>query len=98
MHPLLATKGRIALYLCVWAAIGALLGYLVLITGKVSWEESGALALPLALFYAFVCLAPWYMCRVLPLGPAQIPKLVGNHVAAAVVAGLIWVVLAKLLA
>src|SRR5579871_3559338 len=98
MHPLLATKGRIALYLVVWAAIGALLGYLILITGKVSWEESAALALPLALFYAFVCLAPWYMCRVLPLGPAQIPKLVGNHVAAAVVAGLIWMVLAKSLA
>ena len=24
------------------------------------------MALPLALFYAFVCLAPWYMCRFLP--------------------------------
>jgi signal transduction histidine kinase len=98
MHPLLASKGRIALYLVVWAAIGALLGYLLVVTGKLAWVEACALSLPLALLYSFVCLAPWYMCRVLPLGPAQILKLIGNHVAAGVVAGLFWLVLAKLLA
>jgi two-component sensor histidine kinase len=95
MHPLLATKGRITLYLLIWAALGALLGYLLTITGGLAWLEASLLALPLALFYAFVCLAPWYMCRVLPLGPAQIPKLLGNHIAAAVVAALFWIVLAK---
>ena len=98
MHPLLATKGRISLYLLIWAVLGGLLGYLLTITGKLTWLEAGALALPLALFYAFVCLAPWYMCRVLPLGPSQIPKLLGNHVAAGVVAGLFWLGLAKVLA
>jgi two-component sensor histidine kinase len=98
MHPLLATKGRITLYLLVWAALGGLLGYLLTITGKLTGVEAGALSLPLALFYAFVCLAPWYMCRALPLGPYQIPKLVGNDVAAGVVAGLFWIVLAKVLA
>jgi two-component system, LytTR family, sensor histidine kinase AlgZ len=98
MHPLLATKGRITLYLLVWAVLGGLLGFLLTITGKLNWVEAAALALPLALFYAFVCLAPWYMCRVLPLGPSQIPKLVGNHVAAGVVAALFWIVLAKVIA
>jgi len=98
MHPLLATKGRVALYSLIWLVLGALLAYLLMITGKLTWEESGALALPLVLFYAFVCLAPWYMCRVLPLGPSAIPKLLGNHVAAAAVAGLFWLVLAKVLA
>ncbi len=98
MHPLLATKARIALYLLVWLPLGALLGYLLSVTGNLAWIEAGAIALPLALFYALVCLGPWYLCRVLPLGPNQIPKLLGNHVAAGVVAGLIWIVLAKLLA
>jgi two-component system sensor histidine kinase AlgZ len=97
MHPLLAAKGRIALYLLSWLPLGGLLGYLLTVTGDLTWQEAGALALPLAVFYSFVCLAPWYMCRVLPLGPAQIPKLLGNHVAAGVVAGLLWIVLAKLL-
>jgi LytS/YehU family sensor histidine kinase len=59
--------------------------------------EAEALAVPLALFYAFVCLAPWYLCRVMPLGASHLPKLVLNHSAAAVVAGLLWVVLAKVL-
>jgi two-component system, LytTR family, sensor histidine kinase AlgZ len=96
MHPLLA-KGRIVLYLLVWAAMGGLLGYLLTITGRLTWQEAGLLALPLALFYAFVCLAPWYMCRILPLGEGRLPKLVGNHLAAGVVAALFWIVVAKVL-
>ena len=96
MHPLLA-KGRNVLYLLVWAAMGGLLGYMLTITGRLAWQEAALLALPLALFYAFVCLAPWYMCRVLPLGEGQLPKLVGNHLAAAIAAALFWIVVAKVL-
>jgi two-component system, LytTR family, sensor histidine kinase AlgZ len=98
MHPLLATKGRITLYLLAWLPIAGLLGYLLSVTGQVPLLQAEALALPLGVFYALVCLAPWYMCKVLPLGPSQIPKLLGNHAPAAVVAGLLWIVVAKLLA
>ena len=98
MHPLLATKGRFTLYLLGWLPVGGVLGYLLSFTGQLPLIQAEALALPLALFFAFVCLAPWYMCRVLPLGRSHIPKLIGNHVAAAVVAGLLWIVLAKVLA
>ncbi len=96
MHPLLA-KGRIVLYLLVWVAMGGLLSYLLTITGRLEWQEAALLALPLALLYAFICLAPWYMCSMLPLGEGRIPKLVGNHLAAAVVAALFWIVVAKVL-
>jgi len=98
MHPLLATKGRIALYLLIWLVVAGSLSYLLTVTSRLTWLEAAELALPLALFYAFVCLTPWYMCRVLPLGPAQVPKLLGNHIAAAIVAALIWIVVAKLCA
>src|SRR5580693_8411634 len=97
MHPLLAAKRRVTLYLLVCAAVGGLLGYLLTITGRLAWVEAGLLAVPLALFYSFVCLAPWYMCRFLPLGQVGLPKLLGNHIAAAVVAALFWIVLAKVL-
>jgi two-component system sensor histidine kinase AlgZ len=96
MHPLLA-RGRIALYLLVWLLLGGMLGYLLSQTSNLQWLEVSAVSVPLALFYAFICLAPWYMCRMLPLGPSQIPKLLGNHLAAAVVAALIWILPAKLL-
>ena len=98
MHPLVATRGRFTLYLMAWLPFGGLLAYLLVVTGGLEWLPAAAVSLPLALFYALLCLGPWYMCRVLPLGPSQIPKLLGNHVAAAVAAALIWIVLAKGLA
>src|SRR5579864_5140797 len=94
MHPLLSSKGRVALYLLAWLPVGALLAYLLCQTGNLTWIEAASLAMPLSLFYAFVCLAPWYL---LPLGLSNIPKLVANHAAASVVAGLLWIVLAKVL-
>lgn len=96
MHPLLATRGRIILYLLVWLMLAGMLGFLLSVTGRVPLLEAEALMLPLCLVYAFICLAPWYLCRVLPL--TQLPKLLSNHTAAAVVVALLWIVLAKLLA
>src|SRR3984893_13542165 len=98
MHPLLATKGRITLYLLVWLLLAGMMGYLLSVTGQLPLLEAELLALPLCLVYAFVCLAPWSLCRVLPLGPSQMPKLLLNHTAAAVVVALLWLVLAKVLA
>ena len=98
MHPLLAAKGRLTLYVFAWLPVAALLGYLLSVTGRLPLLEAEALTIPLTLLFAFVCLAPWYMCRVLPLGPAALPRLVGNHLAAAVVAALLWIVLAKAIA
>lgn len=98
MHPLIAGRSRLWLYLVAWIPLALLLGYLLVMTGGLAWLEAVALSLPLALFYAFVCLAPWYMCRVLPIGSSPACKILGNHLAAAIVAGLIWIVLAKGLA
>ena len=98
MHPLLAGRGRITLYLLIWLLLAGALGYLLSMTGRLPLLESESLALPLCLVYAFVCLSPLYLCRVLPLGPSQMPKLLLNHTAAAVVVALLWIVLAKLLA
>jgi two-component system sensor histidine kinase AlgZ len=98
MHPLLAGRGRFTVYLLVWLLIAGALAYLLSITGRLPMLESESMALPLCLVYAFVCLSPWYLCRVLPLGPSQMPKLLLNHTAAAVVVALLWLVLAKLLA
>jgi len=98
MHPLLATRGRIILYLLIWLLLAGMLGFLLSATGRVPLLETELLALPLCLVYAFICLAPLYLCRVLPLGPTQMPKVLLNHTSAAVVVALVWIVLAKLLA
>jgi two-component system, LytTR family, sensor histidine kinase AlgZ len=95
MHPLIAREGRLSLYLLAWTPLALLLAYLLVMMGGLAWLEAAALSLPLALFYALICLAPWYMCRVLPLGDSPAFKILGNHLAAALVAGLTWIVLAK---
>ena len=95
MHPLLVSRSRIVLYLLAWLPVGALLGYLLSQTGNLSALEAASLSIPLSIFYAFVCLTPWYL---LPSGVKQSWKLIVNHAAASIVAGLLWIVLAKLLA
>jgi two-component system, LytTR family, sensor histidine kinase AlgZ len=95
MHPLLAARGRLSLYILAWTPLALLLAYLLVIMGGLLWLEAAALSFPLALFYALICLSPWPMCRVLPPGQTPALKIVGNHLAAALVAGFMWIVLAK---
>jgi two-component system, LytTR family, sensor histidine kinase AlgZ len=95
MHPLIAGRGRLSLYLLAWTPLALLVAYLLVMMGGLLWEEAVTLSVPLALFYAFICLTPWYMCRVLPLDGSPALKILGNHLAAAIVAGLTWIVLAK---
>ncbi len=68
MHPLITEQGRLSLYLLAWIPLAFLVAYLLMMTGGLAWLEAWSLALPLALLYALICLAPWYMCRALPLG------------------------------
>ncbi|HTB20558.1 MAG TPA: histidine kinase [Bryobacteraceae bacterium] len=98
MHPLIAGRGRFWLYLLAWNPLALLIAYLLTVTGGLAWAEAASLTFPLALFYAVLCLAPWFMCRALPVGSSPIYKIFGNHLAAAVVAALVWIVLAKGLA
>jgi two-component system sensor histidine kinase AlgZ len=95
MHPLIAREGRLSLYLLAWTPLALLLAYLLALMGGLAWLAAVTLSFPLALFYALICLSPWNMCRVLPPGEAPAFKILGNHLAAAVVAGLMWIVLAK---
>jgi sensor histidine kinase YesM len=98
MHPLIVGPGRLPLYLLAWTPLALLLAYLFVVMGGLAWPEAASLILPLALFYAFICLAPWPMCRVLPIGSSASYKILGNHLAAAIVAALMWIVVAKGLA
>jgi len=91
MHPLLGQLRRILLYLIAWIPLTALLVYLLSITRQLSIEEATALAIPLCLFYAFVCLSGWYTCRATPIDRVELEKLLFTHVGGAFVASGLWV-------
>ena len=95
MHPILANKTRLALYLLAWLPVAGLLKALLGVSGNLSWSEAVVFVLPLTLVFAFVGLSPWHLCRVLPIRPAGISKLILNHSGAAFAAALFWIVLAK---
>jgi len=66
--------------------------------GQLNWREALIIAAPLCLFYAFVCLAPWHVCRYLPLRSTPWFKLIVNHLGAAILATGIWVAFGRLIA
>ena len=83
MHPLLATRGRILLYLACWVPVLALLAYLMRASGGASWVQNAAVRAPACFLFAFACLSPWPMCRVRPLSLAGAPMLTVTWAAAA---------------
>jgi hypothetical protein len=97
MHPILASKNRLAFYLAAWVPIAAALAFLLQRVGHLTWTHSGLAAGGLALFYALVCLSPWYSCQFLPLSPTAIPKILLNHTAAAVTAAALFVGVSRLM-
>ena len=94
MQPL-AGRDRLSLFLLRWPTLTFGLAFLRVMFGGLGWLEAVLVSLPLALFYLHILLAPWYMCRALPLGASPGYKILGKHVAAALAAGLTWIVLAK---
>jgi len=94
MHPILRGRLRLPLYLLGWAGIGAL--FVALLGGLGARSSVGsalALAGPLTLFYAFVCLSAWWVCRAHPLGRTPPLQLLTGLGGAAALASFAWVLI-----
>ena len=92
MHPILSNRAQLGLYLLSWIPIGLVLVYWPFATGSLNWWEAMAVVFPPLAIYAFLCLSPWYLCQIFPLGRTTAQRLVINHTAAAAVAAGIWMV------
>ena len=91
MHPILASGQPRLLYLASWVLIGLLFA--------VAWSAAGpgvrlpgalAVVVPPSVFYGFVCLSAWYVCRATPLAARSAVRILGTHAGAAVVATALW--------
>ena len=94
MHPLLA-RGRLALYLVVWALAGLLLAALIRGIAGLGWWQSTAVAMPLALTYAFFCLSTWYVSGSMPLAATGAVRLTVTALTAAAMSSAAWLALAR---
>jgi len=94
MHPILARGSRLGPYVAAWLALGGLIAVLAHLAAASPWHEALLLSVPLALVYAFICLASYYPCRVAPVSLASFPRLVVTHLLAALFSAVLWVFLA----
>jgi len=97
LHPILGNLRRLTLYLLAWLPLTGLVAYLFVATAGFRWGEAVALAAPLCLFYAFVCLSAWYSARGNPLTTTGVASLVSAHGIGALIAGGIWDLAARAL-
>jgi two-component system sensor histidine kinase AlgZ len=91
MHPILAVKGRLLLYLVAWFPAGGLLAALLAFSGAFTWPEAFVFSMPVALVYAFVCLGAYYLCRAVPVGSTALLRLASTQLTAAGVSASLWV-------
>lgn len=85
MHPVLQNWRRFLVWMAAWLPLGAILVLVAHLSGQLTIPQSAAVLAPAVLVLAFVCLAPFYVCRSLPLRSASGAKILVNHLAAAVI-------------
>ena len=85
MHPILARAERLAAYLAAWLVVAGLLAT-AMVRQDLTWSAAFLLLLPVFLFYAFVCLSAWYVCRATPLTTSSAVRLLASSATAAAVA------------
>jgi len=95
MHPILARGTRLALYLAVWTIIGLLLAALLAGPGGLAASQALAIALPIALAYAFFCLSAWYVARSTPIGPTGPVRLAATALTSSVISSAVWLAVAR---
>jgi len=98
MHPIIRSKLWLAGYIVAWQIAAVLLAALLETTGNLGFQDAELIAAPLCLFYAFVCMSPWYVARPLLLHNASIARHVAQHAGAAILACALWLGLAQAVA
>jgi sensor histidine kinase YesM len=91
LHPIVARRERLLLYLVVWLAFGALLAFVVAFRGDTAFGWAAVYAIPLAILLGLQSLSSWYLVQVLPVQDTPLPRLMGTWVGAGFVLLAIWV-------
>jgi hypothetical protein len=98
VHPILASRRHLALYLVAWLPVVVLLTAAMVMTEWGDWQQSLLFAFPMVVVFSFLCLSAWYPCRAMPLGGERTEMALLTHLAAAALSALLWVGLAWVLA
>jgi hypothetical protein len=90
MHPILAERRRLLLFLLASLLVGVGLALLVHIWLLVPWRAALSFGLPLGLLAAPLALSAWYLARSMPLAPTSAGRLVLTAGIAAGLTSALW--------
>jgi len=93
VHPVLAQRWRLGLYLLLFLQAGVLAVEVQRSALGGERRELWLLILPLFFFHAFSCLASWYVCRALPLGKTRPERLLAAQLGTAFLSSAVVIVL-----
>ncbi|MEM1179524.1 MAG: histidine kinase [Acidobacteriota bacterium] len=84
MHPILAQRWRLGLYLLLFVQAGVLAVEVQRGAMGGVRRDLWLLVLPIFIFHAFSCLASWYLCRTLPLDKTRPSRLLASQLGTAI--------------
>jgi two-component system, LytTR family, sensor histidine kinase AlgZ len=93
MHPIITRSGRLGPYLVAWIPLAGLMTLLLKLVAGSSWLEATTLAAPLAVVYAFICLAAYYPCKATPLRRSTFGQVILTHSLAGAISTVLWLFL-----
>ena len=91
MHPLLARPIRLLLLVAIAALFGVPLAWVLRVLEPRPWSAALAFAVPMQVFYSFIVLSAWWVCRRHPIGGGAAGAAVGAQFGAALQATSMWV-------
>lgn len=89
MHPILARRGRFAIYQLIWLLLSSVFAAALAQRG-VAWSPALVVAVPLGLAWGFVCLTSYYLCHYAPLSLGNWARIIGTHAGAAAISASAW--------
>ncbi|MBI3004297.1 MAG: histidine kinase [Ignavibacteriales bacterium] len=95
MHPILADRKKVAIYVAVWALAGFLLS--LLFVPGIEWAKALMISLPMALVYGFMNLASWYPNRTLRLEDPGFLRIFFVNILGAVLSSIAWLMVGKVI-
>ena len=95
MHPILSRPANLAAYMTIWLPLGGLLASLLALQGVFGWTHAAAIAIPLSVFYGFLCLSAWYVTSGSPVERVGPLRLAITAVASAFLSSAVWLLIAR---
>jgi hypothetical protein len=95
MHPILAEWRRLFAYLGAWAIVGVLIAGQLVLAAPFGWLEALVFAVPLSLFFGFLGLGAFWVCKAAPLALPRLARSLATQLIASLLSAALWLAVGR---